>query len=114
MFALIKSAARAAKKHLSGQFGRKEIELNLAAMTQEQRIADTLRNVDRCNGSGMTVSREEAFRMLEIQTPNETRKQLATATGVSEDSLVTVMRNHLTAGGTIYACLGLVDIYLGD
>ncbi len=81
-------------------------------MSPEAELARLLRSLEKCGASGASINIDEARRMLDMGAPNETRQELARANAVSEEAFSTIVRQHLAAGGTIFACLGLADFCL--
>ena len=96
-------------RHFFVQWKRKKaLEASLSP------IRRTLKSLDAVGGSGFLLKRNELGLFLDLANSFTMRKQLADALNVSEAVLVDDMQSHMRAGGTEFACLGLIDFYLGD
>lgn len=77
-------------------------------------IRRTLRNLDAVGGSGFLMPKAHMANFLNTETPWSFRRDLAHALGVSEADLVNEMTSFMREGGTVFACLALIDMYLAD
>jgi hypothetical protein len=98
-------------RHFFVQWKRKKA---LAAEASLSPIFRTLKNLDAVGGSGFLLKRNELGLFLDPTNSFPMRRQLADALKVSEAVLVDEMSSYMRAGGTEFACLALIDMYLAD
>lgn len=77
-------------------------------------IRRTLQDLDAVGGSGFLMPKDQMKQFMDIESPSSFRRDLAKALQVSEPDLLLEMVDFLEAGGSVFACLAMIDMYLDN
>lgn len=77
-------------------------------------IRQTLQELDAVGGSGVLMSKAQMTQFMDIESPSTFRRDLAIALQVSEPDLLREFTDFREAGGSVFACLAMIDMYLDN
>lgn len=77
-------------------------------------IRQTLQDLDAVGGSGFLMPKTQMKQFMDIESPSSFRRDLAKALQVSEPDLLREMVDFLEGGGSVFACLAIIDMYLDN